>query len=50
MNKRQKKKQLKKHPGYREAEKLADEILKDFGIALGESREKWVESLMEKTE
>lgn len=50
MNKRQKKKQLRKDPRYKEIEKLAEEIMRDFGKALGESREKWAAALMEETE
>ena len=50
MNKRQKKKQLRKRPGYKEAERLAEEIIRDFGTALGEARAEWVESLMKSEE
>lgn len=50
MNKRQKKKQLKKSPGYEEAEISAEEILKAYGKALGVIREKWATDLMEETE
>ena len=39
MNKRQKKKQLRKRTGYKDAEKIADEIMKAYGIECGKHRE-----------
>lgn len=47
MNIKMSKRQMKRHLRYKEAEKPADEILKDFGKALGESRAAWVESIIE---
>lgn len=46
MNKRLKKKQRRKDPGYKAAEKLAEKILRDYGIALGKSREEYYNELM----
>lgn len=46
MNKRQKKKRLKKQSGYEEKEKLAEQLLKALGVELGESRAEWFESIM----
>ncbi len=43
MNKRQKKKQIKKKLGYNPP---VNKIMKAFGIALGESREKYIENMM----
>ncbi len=48
MNKRQKKKRMKKLSGYKEAEKIADQLLKALGMELGESRAKYMESVIAK--
>lgn len=46
MNKRQKKKQQKKNPIYKEIDKIAEEILKAFGIECGKLQEKNLEEYL----
>lgn len=51
MNKRQRKKQLKKKlgaKGYKRLEKRVDGIFRAFAYELGESTRKWAEDVMKK--